>query len=38
MPLKAVILSSVVTISGQGDTSMTESLDADSQPIIRGQL
>jgi len=38
MPPKAVILSSVATISGQGDTSMAESSDADSQVVIRGQL
>jgi len=29
MPLKAVILSLVAIISGWGDTSMAESLDAD---------
>jgi len=38
MPLKAVILLSVATISRQGDTSIAESLDANSQPITRGQL
>jgi len=38
MPLKAAILSSVVIISGQGDTSMAESLDINSQLITRGQL
>jgi len=35
---KAAILSLAATISRQGDTSMAESLNADSQPIIRGQL
>jgi len=35
---KAVILLSVATISRQANTSIAESLDADSQPIIRGQL
>jgi len=38
MPPKAVISSSVATISGQRDTSIAESLDADLQLIIRGQL
>jgi len=38
MPPKAVILSSAAIISRRGDTSMAESLDADSQPITRGQL
>jgi len=38
MLLKVVILLLVVIISGQADTSIAESLDADSQPIIRGQL
>ena len=38
MPPKAAILSLVVITSGWGDTSMAESLDADLQPIIRGQL
>jgi len=28
MPLKVTVLSSAVTISGQGDTSIVESLDA----------
>jgi len=36
MLLKAMILSSAVTISGWADTSIAESLDADSQPITRG--
>jgi len=36
MPPKAVILLSAATISGRADTSIAESLDADSQPIIRG--
>jgi len=35
---KAVILSSVATISGQGDTSIAKSLDTDSQVVTRGQL
>jgi len=38
MPPKAVILSSVVTTSGQGDTSIAKSLNTDSQLITRGQL
>jgi len=38
MPPKAAISLSVVTISGQGDTSMAKSLDADSQVVIRDQL
>jgi len=38
MPFKAVILLSAVTISRWADTSIAESLDADSQLIIRGQL
>jgi len=38
MPPKAAILSSVAMISGQGDTSIAESLDTDLQPITRGQL
>jgi len=38
MPLKAVILSLVVTTSGQGDTSIAKSLDTNLQPITRGQL
>jgi len=33
---KAAILSSAATISGQGDTSIAKSLDADSQLIIKG--
>jgi len=36
MPPKVTILSLVATILGWGDTSMAKSLDADSQPIIRG--
>jgi len=36
MPPKVVILSSVVTISRQSNTSMAESLDADSQVVIKG--
>ena len=35
---KAAILSSAATTSGWGDTSIAESLDINSQPIIRGQL
>jgi len=35
MPPKAAVLS-LATISGQGDTSIVESLDADSQVVIRG--
>jgi len=35
---KAVILLSVATISRRGDTSIAESLDADSQVVTRGQL
>jgi len=38
MPFKAVILLLVATISGQGDTSIAESLDINSQLITRGQL
>jgi len=38
MPPKAAILLSVVMTSGWADTSIAESLDADLQPIIRGQL
>jgi len=38
MPLKAAILSLAATISGQGDTSIAESSDADLQVVIRGQL
>jgi len=33
---KVVISLLVATISGQGDTSIAENLDADSQPITRG--
>jgi len=36
MLLKVVILLLVVTISGQNNTSIAKSLDADSQLIIRG--
>jgi len=36
MLLKVVILLLAVTISRQGDTSIAESLDADSQLIIKG--
>jgi len=36
MPPKAVILLSAAITSGRGDTSMAESLDADSQLITRG--
>jgi len=35
---KAVTLLLVVTISGQSDTSIAESLNTDSQLITRGQL
>jgi len=35
---KAVISLLVVTISGQGDTSMAKSLDINSQVVTRGQL
>jgi len=35
---KVVILSSAAIISGQGDTNIAKSLDADSQVVIRGQL
>jgi len=38
MPPKVAQLSSVVMILGRGDTSMVESLDTDSQVVIRGQL
>jgi len=38
MPLKAAILSSAATTSGRGDTSITKSLDTDSQVVTRGQL
>ena len=38
MPPKVAILSLVATISGRADTSMAESLDTDSQVVIRGQL
>jgi len=35
---KAIILLSAATTSGRGDTSMAESLDADLQVVIEGQL
>jgi len=35
---KVVILLSAAITSRRGDTSIAESLDADSQPITRGQL
>jgi len=38
MPPKAAQLLSVVMILGQEDTSMTESLDANSQVVTREQL
>jgi len=38
MPPKVAQLSSAVTILGQGDTSIVESLDIDLQVITRGQL
>jgi len=38
MPPKVVISSSVATTSGQGDTSIADSLDINSQLITRGQL
>jgi len=38
MPPKAVISLLATIISGQGDTSIAESLNANSQPIIKGQL
>jgi len=38
MPPKAVILSSAVIISRQGNTSIAKSLDTNSQLITRGQL
>jgi len=34
--LKAVILSLAATISGQGNTSIAKTSDADSQVVIRG--
>jgi len=37
IPLKTVILSSAIT-SGRGDTNIAESLDANSQVVIKGQL
>jgi len=36
MPPKAATLSLAATISGRANTSIAESLDADSQLIIRG--
>jgi len=38
MLLKAVISSLAATILGWGDTSIVESLDTNSQVIIKGQL
>jgi len=38
MPLKVVISLLVVTTSRQGDTSIAENLDANSQVVTRGQL
>jgi len=38
MPPKVVTLSSAVTTSGRGDTSIAKSLDTDSQLITRRQL
>jgi len=38
MPPKAAQLLSAATTLGRGDTSMVESLDANSQVVIRGQL
>jgi len=38
MPLKVVILLLAATISRQSNTSIAESLDTDSQPIIKRQL
>jgi len=38
MPPKAAILLSAAIISGWGDTSIAENLDANSQPITKGQL
>jgi len=38
MPPKVVQLLLVATTLGQGDTSIVESLDIDSQVVIRGQL
>jgi len=38
MPPKAATSLLAATISRQGDTSMAESLDANLQPITRGQL
>jgi len=38
MPPKVATLSSAVIISGRSNTSIAESLDADSQLITRGQL
>jgi len=36
IPPKVAILLLAATTSGRGDTSIAESLDADSQPITRG--
>jgi len=38
MPLKAAILLLAAIISRRGDTSIAESLDTNSQVVIRGQL
>jgi len=38
MPPKVAILLLVVMISGQGNTSIVESLDINSQVVTRGQL
>jgi len=38
MLLKAVILLSAATILGWGNTNIAESLDTDSQVVIKGQL
>jgi len=38
MPPKAVTSSSVAIISGQSNTSIAESLDADLQVVTKGQL
>jgi len=36
MPFKLVVLSLAVTTLGRGDTSIIESLDIDSQVVIKG--
>jgi len=36
--LPKAVISLAVTILGRGNTSIAESLDADSQVVIRGQL